>query len=140
MKTVTLTEPYPSDFKPTMSVKEVQMHFEAFGLYDARMIGGSKTGYTQDHSDDLIVFNANVLMPEHGKVWYGDLNLTEDYLVLKEIAETLNTDLYVLWESDARFGEENKPFDELIKKSVWNTTDDKPTKDWYISVRMKEKK
>ena len=140
MKAVTLTERYPSDFKPTMSVKEVQMHFEAFGLYDARMIGGSKTGYTQDHSDDLIVFNANVLMPEHGKVWYGDLNLTEDYLVLKEIAETLNTDLYVLWESDARFGEENKPFDELIKKSVWNTTDDKPTKDWYISVRMKEKK
>jgi len=140
MKPVTLTDPYPSDFKPTMSVKEVQMHFEAFGFYDARMIGGSKSFYAQDHSDDLIVFNANVLMPGQGKVWYGDLNLTEDYLVLKEIAETLNTDLYVLWETDGRFGEENKPFDELVKKSVWNTAEGKPTKDWYISVRMKEKK
>ena len=131
MKTVTLTEQYPSDFKPTMSVKEVQMHFEAFGLYDARMIGGSKTGYTQDHSDDLIVFNANVLMAGRGKVWYGDLNLTKDYVMLKGIAETLNANLYVLWESDGRFGEENKPFDELVKKAVWNTAEGKPTKEWY---------
>ena len=87
--------------------------------------------YHTEHPDDLIVFNANVLMPGYGKVWYGDLNLTEDYLVLKEIAETLNTDLYVLWESDARFGEETKPLNELLDKSVWNTTEDDPTKEWY---------
>ena len=127
-KTIKLAGEYPSDFKPTTSIKEIQKHFEAFGFYDARMIGGSKMNYHTEHPDNLIVFNANVLTPECGKVWYGDLNLTEDYLVLKEIAETLNTDLYVLWESDARFGEETKPFDELIKKSVWNTTEDKPTK------------
>ena len=137
MKAVTLTEQYPSDFKPTMSVKEVQTHFEAFGFYDARMIGGSKTSYTQDHSDDLIVFNANILMPEHDKVWYGDLNLTKDYVMLKGIAETLNANLYVLWESDARFGEENKPFDELIKKAVWNTSEDNPTKEWYLNKQEK---
>ncbi len=41
---------------------------------------------------------------------------------------------------DGRFGKEKKPIDELIKKSVWNTDEDKPTKDWYLNVRMKESK
>ena len=76
-------------------------------------------------------------MSDYGKVWYGDLNLTEDYLVLKDIAKSLNSTLYVLWESDGRFGEENKSIDELIKKAVWNTTDDKPTKEWYIEKTNK---
>ena len=70
-------------------------------------------------------------MPGYGKVWYGDLNLTEDYKTLKKIAESLNTDLYVLWEMDARFGEEMKPLNELLDKAVWNTTEDNPTKEWY---------
>ena len=130
-KTIELTGEYPSDFKPTMSVMEIQKHFDAHGFYDARMIGGSKSFYYKEHLDNLIVFNANVLMPNYGKVWYGDLNLTQDYIILKSIADTLDTKLYVLWESDGRFGEETKPFDELIKKSVWNTTEDKPTKEWY---------
>ena len=32
---------------------------------------------------------------------------------------------------DGRFGEENKPIDELIGKAVWNTEEDKPTNEWY---------
>ena len=79
-------------------------------------------------------------MKDVGKVWFGDLNLTEDYVILKSIADSLNTILYILWEMDGRFGEENKSIDELIKKSAWNTDEDKPTKDWYLSVKMKEKK
>ena len=122
---------YPSDWKPPSTIADIQQTFESHSLYAARMIGGSKTGYCTEHSDDLIVFNANVLMPGYGKVWYGDLNLTEDYLVLREISECLNTTLYVLWESDGRFGEENKPIDELVKKSVWNTDEPNPTKEWY---------
>jgi len=131
---------YPSDFKPDMIVEGIQQYFESHSLYVARMIGGSKMGYRTEHPDDLIVFNANVLIPDYGKVWYGDLNLTEDYVILKSIAESLDTTLYVLWEMDGRFGEEKKPIDELIKKSAWNTDEDKPTKDWYLSVKMKEKK
>ena len=80
------------------------------------------------------------MIPGYGKVWYGDLNLTEDYLVLREIAETLNTDLYVLWEMDGRFGKETKPLSELLDKVVWNTTEVKPTKNWYLNVKIKEKK
>ena len=40
------------------------------------------------------------------------MNLTEDYVILKSIAESLDTTLYVLWEMDARFGKEKKPIDE----------------------------
>ena len=128
---------YPSDWKPPSTILDIQKIFEAHSFFDGRMIGGSKTGYSSQHADELIVFNANVLMPGYGKVWYGDLNLTEDYLVLKDIAKSMNSTLYVLWESDGRFGEENKPFDELIKKSVWNTDELKPTLEWYKQSKNK---
>ena len=130
-ETIKLTEPYPSDFKPSMTVMEIQKHFDAHGFYDARMISGHKWDYESNHKDDLIIFNANVLMPNYGKVWYGDLNLTEDYKTLKKISDSLNTTLYILWEMDGRFGEENKSIDELISKAVWNTDEDKPTNEWY---------
>ena len=122
---------YPSDFKSSSSVQEIQQVFEAYKFYNGRMIGGSKTGYSSEHADELIVFNANVLMSGYGKVWYGDLNLTEDYLVLQDIAKSLNSTLYILWESDGRFGDENKPLNELFDKAVWNTDELKPTKEWY---------
>jgi hypothetical protein len=122
---------YPSDFKPDMLVEGIQQHFESHGFNTARMIAGSKSVYKSSKPKDLIIFNANVFMKDIGKVWYGDLNLTQDYIILKSIADSLDTTLYILWESDGRFGEENKPIDELIKKSVWNTTENKPTKEWY---------
>ena len=139
-KTIKLTGEYPSDFKPTMSVRETQQHFESHGFNIARMIGGSKSFYRKEYLDDLIVFNANVLMPNYGKVWYGDLNITQDYIILKSIADSLDTTLYVLWEMDGRFGEENKSIDGLIEKSVWNTTENKPTKEWYKNKMNKKSK
>ena len=139
-KIIKLTKEYSSDFEPTLSVMEIQKHFDAHGFYDARMIGGSKWEYTDKYPDDLIVFNANVLMSGYGKVWYGDLNITQDYIILKSIAYTLDTKLYVLSEMDGRFGEENKSIDELIEKSVWNTTEDKPTKEWYKNKMNKKSK
>jgi hypothetical protein len=127
---------YPSDWKPPSTILDIQKIFEAHNFFDGRMIGGSKSHYRKEHEGDIIVFNANVLTSECGKVWHGDLNLTEDYLVLKEISKTLNTDLYVLWESDARFGEENNPIGKLLSKAVWNTSiEDQPTKEWYLEQR-----
>ena len=130
-KTIRLTGEYPRDFKPDMIVEGIQQYFESHGLYMARMLSGTKWGYQEKHPEDLIIFNANVFMKDMGKVWYGDLNLTQDYMILKSIADSLDTTLYILWESDGRFGEENKPIDELIEKSVWNTDELKPTKEWY---------
>ena len=131
---------YPSDFKPDILIEGIQQHFESHGFDSARIITGSKSVYRNSKPKDLIIFNANVFMKDMGKVWYGDLNLTEEYMELKSIADSLDTTLYVLWEMEGRFGKEKRPIDELIKKSVWNTDEVKPTKDWYLSVRMKEKR
>ena len=38
---------------------------------------------------------------------------------------------------DARFGNENKPMDELLGKAVWNTDEEKPTKQWYLNKSKK---
>ena len=139
-KTIKLAGEYPSDFKPSTSIQEIQQHFEAYNLHSGRMLGGSKTGYTIERPNNLILFNANVLMKDIGKVWHGDLNLTADYSVLKDIAKSLNTTLYVLWESDGRFGEENKPLTALLDKAVWSTDDTKPTKEWYLNKQDKRYK
>jgi hypothetical protein len=139
-KTIKLAGEYPSDFKPSTSIQEIYQYFDAYSFHNGRMIGSSKTGYKNEHPDDLIIFNANVLMSDVGKVWHGDLNLTEDYLVLNGIAKSLNTTLYVLWESDGRFGEENKPLTALLDKAVWSTDDTKPTKEWYLNKQDKKYK
>ena len=131
---------YPSDFKPDMLIEGIQQHFESHGFNSARIITGSKSVYKSSKPKDLVIFNANVFMKDMGKVWYGDLNLTEEYMVLKSIAASLDTTLYVLREMDGRFGKEKKPIDELIKKAAWNTDEDKPTKDWYLNVKMKKNK
>ena len=130
-ESVKLEGVYPSDFAPATNVIEIQKHFAAYDWYDGRMLG-SKLDYSNSHVEDLVVYNSNIFMPLVGKVLYADVNLTEDYLVLKEIAASLNTTLYVLWESDARFGEEDKPLNELLSKAVWNTNEDKLTKKAYI--------
>jgi|GEM_PF-1258954 len=130
-KSIELEGKYPSDFAPSTDVIEIQKHFAAYDWYDGRMLG-SKLDYSNNHVDDLVVYNANVLMPNVGKVFYGDINLSEDYLILKEVAQTLNTTLYVLWEMDARFGNENKPLNDLLVKAIWNTDEDKLTKEAYI--------
>ena len=124
---------YPSDWKPPSTIADIQQTFEAHNFFDGRMLSGSKTGYTIERPNNLILFNANVLMKDIGKVWHGDLNLTADYSVLKDIAKSLNTTLYVLWESDGRFGEENKPLTALLDKAAWSTDDTKPTKEWYLN-------
>jgi hypothetical protein len=130
-ETIKLEGVYPSDFAPSIDVIEIQRHFAAYDWYDGRMLG-SKLNYSNNHVEDLVVFNSNIFMPLVGKVLYADVNLTEDCATLKEIAASLNTTLYVLWESDARFGEEDKPLNELLSKAVWNTSEDKLTKKAYI--------
>ena len=61
-KTIKLTGEYPSDFKPTLSVKEIHKHFYAHGFYEARMISGSKSFYRKEYLDDLIVFNFFIIL------------------------------------------------------------------------------
>ena len=55
------------------------------------------------------------------------------------LTQNLNTELYVLRESDGRFGLEIKPLNELFDKAVWNTTEDNPTLEWYLNKQDKRK-
>ena len=79
-----------------------------------RLISGSKSSYCLAHPDNLVLFNANICT-DNGKVWFGDLDITKDADKLKEAAEALNCRLYVLYEGDARFSNEDKP---LLEKAV----------------------
>jgi len=91
--------------------------FATNGLQLGRMIAPSKSTYCQEHQGELVIFNANVVTTNHGKIWYGDLNVTLDFDNLKNIADQIGEDLYILMEGDARFGYENDPIEQLIARS-----------------------
>lgn len=82
-----------------------------------RMIGSSKSGYHRAHPRNVPVFNANVCTERRGKIWFGDLDLTEDEPLLAELARALGAPLYVLFEGAARFGTEDVPLlhDYMLK-------------------------
>jgi hypothetical protein len=53
--------------------------------------------------------DANVCTEKRGKIWFGDLDLTEDEPLLAELARGLNAPVYVVFEGAARFGTEDAP-------------------------------
>jgi len=96
---------------------ECYVIFSTNGLNLGRMIAASKSSYCKEHQGELVIFNANVITPKHGKVWYGDININLDFDKLKNVADQIGEDLYILIEGDARFGYENDPIKKLMKKA-----------------------
>ena len=92
--------------------------FKKHGLNIARMLAWSKSRYREEYPDHVVVFNANVFTESSGKVWHGDLNLTKDGDVLKSIAKEIGEPLYVLYEMDGRFENENLEFEKVKEKAV----------------------
>jgi hypothetical protein len=86
-------------------------------LFMGRMISGGK----QSPKGCRCVWNANLVSPTQGKVWYGDLNLTREGDKLKMVSIAAGETLYVLREMDCRFEHENDPIEVLIENAVWNT-------------------
>jgi hypothetical protein len=82
-----------------------------------RMIAGSK----RSPEGQLCIWNANIITRTEGKVWYGDLNLTKEGNLLKQIAKEYGEPLYVLREMDCRFESETGVISTLISKAVWST-------------------
>lgn len=81
--------------------------------YPGRMLSGSKTA----PKGQRIIWNANICTKEHGKIWYGDFNITLESDKLAELAKTLGVKVYVLYEHDARFKNELNPlFSEAVYK------------------------
>jgi hypothetical protein len=77
-----------------------------------RMISGSKSGYRKHYPDNLVVFNSNmVVVTETGasKVWFGDVDITLDREKLKQVAKELDGTVFIIYEMDGRFENENSP-------------------------------
>lgn len=77
--------------------------------WSGRMISGSKSAYSENHKQNVPIFNANLCTKLRGKIWYGDIDLTLDKDKLATLAIELNEDIYVLRELDARFENEAAP-------------------------------
>lgn len=87
--------------------EEVERQLRAPG----RMIG-SKTGYRDDHPDNLAVFNAQVFVGST-RVWSGDLDVTLDQRQLATLSRRLGYPVSVCHEQ--RFASETRvPRDALI--------------------------
>ena len=80
---------------------------EILGL-PGKMIGASKSGYKEMYPDHIVVFNSNVFMGK-SKLWFGDIDITDSINDLKELALSVGEKIYVLFEMDGRFGNENNP-------------------------------
>jgi hypothetical protein len=57
--------------------------------YSGRMVSGSKSGYRKEKPNNFVIFNSN-LCTKSKKIWYGDLDLTEDYAKLVFLAKELD--------------------------------------------------
>ena len=86
--------------------------------HQARMISYSKSGYHRANPRNLAVFNANVVLTA-GKIWHGDLDLTLDEAKLAELSARIGEIVYVLYEHDARFENEDEP---LLDDAVYSVT------------------
>jgi hypothetical protein len=76
--------------------------------FPGRLISGSKSTYKSSYPENLVVFNSN-LCTEKGKIWYGDVDVTLDLEKLTEIAFKIQEKIYLLYEMDARFENEETP-------------------------------
>lgn len=76
--------------------------------YPGKMITASKSSYVKSFQSHIIVFNSNLFVGGK-KIWFGDLDVTESIGDLKELSNSINKDVYVLFESDGRFDNEENP-------------------------------
>jgi len=109
-----ITPQFPTEFVEDPNYYVI---FATNRLMMGRMIGESKSTYKEEHREDLVIFNANIVTESKGKIWFGDLNINLDFDNLKNVADALEEDLYILMESDARFGCENDPINKLIGRA-----------------------
>ncbi len=86
-----------------------------------KMIASSKSDYYRKHPDNIIVFNANIFadgfMPN--KLWWGDIDITNESMKLMWASKEIGATLYVLREMDGRFTNELNP--DYKKVAIWNT-------------------
>lgn len=75
------------------------------GLSLSRMVGPSKSGYHRLHPDHAVVFNATIADEDGNRLWWGDVDLTDDEATLLELAQRVEIDLYLYFEPTELSGE-----------------------------------
>lgn len=113
-KNIDKLKPVPSEFDHD---PECLVIFAVNNLMMGRIISKHKGEYITEHQGELVIFNANIVIASRGKIWYGDINVTQDFEDLKNIADKLGEDLYILMENDARWGTQDEPVKELMQKA-----------------------
>ncbi len=96
-----------------------------------KLISFSKSLYKERYPKNIVVFNGNVCTKEN-KIWYGDLDITLCKDKLIELSKELNETIYILYEMDGRFENENNPLinNYLIKFN--------PNGSWEINEKYKK--
>ena len=107
---------------------EIYQIFRDKELPHGRIISILKSEYVEANPNSVIYFNANIISLSKGKIWYGDLDLTKDADTLKKISEQIGEHLYILKNIDCILEAELISPLELIKKAIWDTTQDIPFK------------
>ena len=118
-----------------------------------RMISASKSGYRERNPENIAVFNSNLVLLEagekfgletrHGKVWFGDIDVTKDRNQLKDLAKRSGCDVVILSEMDGRFENEKDPLLDRFIYRVSPSGTETLGRDWserYDIVELKRKK
>lgn len=93
----------------------IQIAKDILGIH-GKMISASKSRYVQTFPDHVIVFNANIFVGKT-KIWFGDLDITESVEDLKELSESIGSEIHILFEMDGRFDKERNPsLDNFVAK------------------------
>lgn len=99
---------------------------------------GSLSAHHAHNRDHLTVRNANVCTAEHGKLWWGDCDVTLVAPELRALARALGVTVYVLPERAARFL--NAALPDLAQALYVTDGSDEgftPTHDWAYAAREK---
>ena len=102
---------------------------------------GSMSEYRARNVDHLTIKNANVCTREHGKIWWGDLDVTETVGELRALARELGVIVFVLREMEARF--ENADAPRLHNASYatdWHQDGFLPTLTWSVQEQERRRR
>ena len=75
---------------------------------EGKIISWSKSGYRKANPKNFVIFNSNICTNEK-KIWWGDIDITLSKDELVALAQELKETIYVLYEMDGRFDNEEHP-------------------------------
>jgi len=107
----------PSEYKP---VNKTEIAESILGRC-ARLLSFSKTLYHETYPNNFVIFNANVCTEVDGKIWFGDIDITRDEKLLKELDKQLDAEIFVMYEMACRFETAGRKGNIIEQYASWST-------------------